>query len=146
MTPSDSQFTEAFERARVSSAKHGRYYLRSLESAAKDEAEPWFIPQDDRAIINLEHVLPQKPEGNWPTFTDDDATQYSKRLGNLVLLNASANSTAKSAGFEDKRAMYEASPYVLTSQVAEAEPSSPTTIVERQKGLAKLAVRAWPTG
>jgi len=144
MVPSNSQFTEAFERARVSSAKHGRYYLRSLESAAKDETEPWFIPQDDRAIINLEHVLPQKPEGNWPAFTEDDINQYSKRLGNLVLLNASANSTAKSASFRDKRKMYANSPYVLTSQVAEAEEWSPTSIVERQKSLARLAVKAWP--
>jgi hypothetical protein len=144
MVPSNSQFAEAFERARVSSAKLGRYYLRSLESAAKDETEPWFIPQDDRAIINLEHVLPQKPEGNWPAFTEDDVNQYSKRLGNLVLLNASANSTAKSASFQDKRKMYADSPYVLTSQVAEVEDWSPTSIVERQKGLAQLAVKAWP--
>ena len=39
-----------------------RYYLRSLETAAKNEAEPWFIPTDDGTVINLEHVLPKQPE------------------------------------------------------------------------------------
>jgi hypothetical protein len=145
MTPSDAQFIEAFERVRVSSAKYGRYYLRSLERAAKGENEPWFIPQDDRAIINLEHILPQTPQDNWPDFTQDDVSQYSKRLGNLVLLNASANSNLKSSSFEDKRAIYRDAPYVLTSQVADAGGWTPAAIVERQTGLAALAVKAWPT-
>ena len=144
LTPSDPQFQEAFERARVSTAKLGRYYLRSLEMAAKGEAEPWFIPQDDRAIINLEHVLPEKPEENWPHITEDDVSQYAKRLGNLVLLRASDNSHLKSAGFAEKKQIYAKSPYVLTSQTAELDDWTVSAIVERQKQLAELAVRTWP--
>jgi len=145
LTPSDAQFQEAFERARVSTAKFGRYYLRSLESAAKSEGEPWFIPQDDRSIINLEHVLPLRPEDNWGHVTDEDVGQYSKRLGNLVLLRASDNSDLKSASFEEKREVYERSPYVLTNQVSELAEWNVEAIVQRQKALAELAVKTWPT-
>jgi hypothetical protein len=145
LTPSDSQFKEAFERQRVSSAKLGRYLLRSLERAAKSEATPWFLPEDDAAIINLEHVLPQKPEDTWPDITDDDVAQYSKRLGNLTLMLAKDNADLKSASFETKRAVYARSPYVLTSALAEYPAWGVAEIIARQKQLADLAVKAWPT-
>lgn len=145
LTPSDHQFQEAFERARVTSAKFGRYYLRSMEMTAKGESEPWFVPEDDRSVINLEHVLPLKPEANWPSFTEDDVNQYSKRLGNMVLLRASDNSHVRSDPFDSKRPTYAASPYVLTSQVAGVDAWTPTAIADRQRELATLAVKTWPT-
>jgi len=144
LTPGDAQFKEAFERARVSSAKHGRYYLRSLEMTAKAEPEPWFIPQDDRSVINLEHVLPEKPEDNWPQISEEDVAQFAKRLGNLILLRASDNSQLRSAGFAEKRQIYARSPYVLTSQIAELDDWTVNAIVERQKRLAELALKTWP--
>ncbi len=85
ITPSDAWFREGFPRAKSSTAKLARYYLRSLERAAKNEAHPEFIPEDDRSIITLEHVLPLNPETNWPGFSEDDVRAYAKRLGNLVL-------------------------------------------------------------
>jgi Protein of unknown function DUF262/Protein of unknown function (DUF1524) len=145
LTPSDQQFREAFDRTRVSSARLGRYFLRSLEMAAKNEAEPWFVPQGDRSIINLEHVLPQKPEGNWNHFTEDDVALYAKRLGNLVLMRASDNSHVKSASFREKKQIYAKSPYVLTSQIGGLEEWTVASIVDRQKRLAELAVTTWPT-
>jgi hypothetical protein len=71
LTPGDAQFAAAFEIATVSNRKLARYYLRSLEMAAKSESEPWHIPNDDRSTINLEHVLPERPDGNWPQFSDE---------------------------------------------------------------------------
>jgi len=144
LTPSDSQFKEAFERMRVSSAKHARYYLRSLEMTALAEPEPWFIPQNDQRLINLEHVLPEKPEGNWPQFTEDDVAQYAKRLGNLTLLRASDNSYQRSAPFSEKKVVYAESPYRLTSQLARYDEWNVQAIVERQKVLAELAIPTWP--
>ena len=143
LMPSDQQFREAFERARVASARLGRYYLRVLEMAAKSEPEPYFIPQDDRSIINLEHVLPLKPEDEWPNVSIEDVDQYAKRLGNLVLMRATDNSHVKSDSFESKRPVYAASPYLLTSQLAEEEDWTPAAIVNRQTKLAELALKTW---
>lgn len=145
ITPRDNDFTAAFARAKVSNARLARYFLRSLESSAKSEPEPYFIPQDDPAIITLEHILPRKPEGNWPGFGDDDARSYTTRLGNLVLMRASDNSDSKSKPFSVKKPLYASSPYVLTSQVGDLDDWTADTITARQDGLAKLAAGTWRT-
>ena len=144
ITPTDDEFKAAFEVAKVSKAQLARYYLRSLEMAAKEEAEPWFMPTQDRSIINLEHVLPKKSEGNWPQFTDDVAGMYVNRLGNQVLMRASDNSDLRSATFSEKRDVYTQSPYLLTSQIAELDDWSPEAVSTRQDTLAVFALHAWP--
>ena len=144
ITPTNEEFKSAFETARVSKAQLARYYLRSLEMAAKGESEPWFMPTQDRSIINLEHVLPKKPEDDWSQFTDDEAAMYINRLGNQALLRASDNSDLKSAKFADKKAIYTESPYVLTNQIVELDEWSAVAVATRQKTLAELALVAWP--
>ena len=101
-------------------------------------------PNDDRLAINLEHVLPEKPEGNWPQFGEDEVKLYRNRLGNFVLLRASENSHLKSAGFDVKRTTYAASPYSLTKQAGEEGGWTTGTIEQRQAALAALAVQTWP--
>ncbi|OPH82898.1 DUF262 domain-containing protein [Nitrobacter vulgaris] len=142
--PNDQQFKEAFESATVSNAQFARYYLRSLERVAKEEPEPWLIPNDDANIITLEHVCPQKPEANWPSWTADDVKAYVKRIGNMVLLTAQANSTLKSSSFADKQTQLSQSPYETTSMVGENSRWLPEDVVARQKRLADLALKAWP--
>jgi hypothetical protein len=142
--PNDEQFQLAFETATVSKASLARYYLRSLEMTAKHEATPWFIPNDDRETINLEHVLPTDPMGNWNSFDPVLARADVKRIGNLALLLAKHNCDLRSANFQAKRDVYENTPYVLTSQIATVPEWTHERIVERQKSLAELAVKTWP--
>jgi Protein of unknown function DUF262/Protein of unknown function (DUF1524) len=144
LTPTDGPFAAAFENASLSNRKLARYYLRSMELAAKNEPEPWHIPNDDKSAINLEHVLPEKPEGHWPQFTDEQVKLYYKRIGNLCLMRASDNSAAKSAAFSVKRPIFTKSPYLLTKQIAEADGWTWEEIVARQKTLAGIAVKTWP--
>jgi hypothetical protein len=142
--PNDEQFRLAFQTATVSNRKLAKYYLRSLEMVAKQEGEPWHIPNDDKSVINLEHVLPERPEGNWPQFTDDQVRLFYKRIGNLALLRASENSTLKSGGFDTKKPVYQQSPYALTAQIAQAGSWTIKEIVERQEVLSGYALKAWP--
>jgi hypothetical protein len=144
IVPNDEQFRLAFQNATVSNRKLAKYYLRSLEMVAKNEKEPWHIPNDDKSVINLEHILPEKTEGNWPQFTDDQARLFYKRIGNLALLRASENSDFKSAGFDVKRTAYKNSPYALTSQVGDATEWTVKQIMDRQEVLSKYALKAWP--
>ena len=111
---------------------------------AKHEATLWFIPNDDRETINLEHVLPTDPMGNWNSFDPVVARADVKRIGNLALLLAKHNCDLRSANFETKRGVYENTPYVLTSQIATVHEWNHDRIVERQKLLAELAVKTWP--
>ena len=142
--PSDEEFRASFESARVSNARLARYYLRSLETAAKDESEPWFMPTEDETVINLEHVLPKQPGVNWPRFNDDEVRLYGRRLGNLALMRVSDNSTVRSDAFEEKKVFYAKSPYVLTQKIADYPQWTVQTITERQSHLAALALKAWP--
>jgi Protein of unknown function (DUF1524) len=144
ITPTNERFMNAFEMVTVSNRKLARYYLRCLEMVAKNEREPWHIPNDDRSVINLEHVLPEKTEGNWPQFTPEEVKIYNRRIGNLVLLRASDNSTIKSAGFAEKKLTFQNSPYELTRQISSCHNWGVAEITERQKTLAELAVQAWP--
>ncbi len=144
IVPNDEEFRKAFEVATVSKAQLARYYLRSLEMAAKGEATPWFIPNDDRQAINLEHVLPENPAKNWPLFDPEAAKVYRKRIGNMALLIAKANGDLGNAVFAEKTAVYKASPYELTRQIATLKEWGPTQVSERQRVLADLALKAWP--
>ena len=144
VTPNDEEFRIEFETARVSKAQLARYYLRSLEMAAKGESEPWFMPTDDRSVINLEHILPKKPDVNWPQFSEEEVGVFVNRLGNQALMRASDNSDLKSATFADKKQTYSSSPYVLTSQIGDLAKWNAESVAVRQKALAQLAVSAWP--
>ena len=142
--PSEDQFREAFLIAQVSNSKFARYYLRCLESACKKEREPWFVPNEDALSITLEHILPRVPEDNWPSFTNDEVKLYSKRIGNLALLQATPNSNLQSKSFSEKKPVYAVSPYETTSMVADHDSWTADEIVDRQRSLAELAVLAWP--
>ena len=144
IVPLDEEFRKAFESATVSKAQLARYYLRSLEMAAKQEATPWFIPNDDRQAINLEHILPENPGIKWPLFDLESAKVYRKRIGNMALLLAKDNGDIGNASFLDKQGIYRESPYELTRQLGQADQWGPAEITERQKGLAELAAKAWP--
>jgi Protein of unknown function (DUF1524) len=144
IVPGDKELLEKFAIAKVSNTRLARYYLRSLEMTAKKEAEPWFVLHEDRQIINLEHVLPKKPEEHWPLFDEDDVRRLTTRLGNLALLRVTDNSDLKSYDFSQKKPIYAESPYLLTNMIAEVDDWTATAIDERQKQLAELAVQTWP--
>ena len=144
IVPKDTQFQERFAVATVSNAKLARYYIRSLETAWKQEPHPLYLPNDDPGVVNLEHVLPRRPDGNWPQFSDEEAEALHRRLGNLALLNAKGNSDLKSAGFDEKKKVFATTPYELTKQIATLTQWTPIEINERQKKMAELAVRTWP--
>ena len=144
VTPKDQEFRLDFASVRVSKAVLARYYLRSLEMAAKGESEPWFRPMDDRAIINLEHVLPKKPEHNWPQFKPEEVEIYANKLGNQALLRATDNCALASDPFQKKKPVFANSPYILTSQLATFADWTPEAITQRQETLAGLALKAWP--
>ena len=144
--PSREEFRKAFETATVSKGQFARYYLRSLEMAAKDEATPWFIPNDDKQVINLEHILPQAPQQDWAHFNEDELRIYTRRIGNLALLLAKSNSsTLANDDFQTKRGVYKKeSPYELTRMIAQSAVWTKDEIASRQRSLAELALKAWP--
>jgi hypothetical protein len=144
IVPPDEEFQVAFGEARLTNSNFARYLLRAMEMQHHGETEPEFVPNDEREIVTLEHVLPQNPGADWPEIDPSDAEVYSKRLGNMVLLTASKNSVIGNSPFAAKKPHLAACAFALTKGVGRKNSWGLKEIKERQKQLASLAVTTWP--
>ena len=117
--------------------------ISALELQIKKDPQPELIPNEDQESINLEHVLPENPASLWDV-DDETALVNYRRLGNLVLLQATPNSVIGNLPFKDKKAALKASSFFLTKMVAENKAWTTKEINIRQRRLAELAVETWP--
>lgn len=139
----DSEFKEGLLRARVSKSHLARYYLRALElgMAGEPNADLGGI-LEDTTLYNLEHVIPLKPSTEWK-LQDETIQAYSKRLGNMTLLDPTHNSDFGSDTFKVKRPHYRKSPLLITQNVGKYDEWGPVQIDDRQAFLADRAVKIW---
>jgi len=142
--PPDGLFEAQFADARVSQGFLARYLLRALQLKAQDDKEPENVPNDEEQFINLEHVLPDNPNGDWKHIDPDTAAALHKRLGNMVLLQAKVNTLIGNTAFAEKKKVFKQSSYSLTQAVAKYDQWGAKEIKDRQGKLAKLAVETWP--
>jgi hypothetical protein len=141
VTPSDDEFRNAFAVLSVdpkgSCKRWLRYLLGELEAAAGGH-----VIDFEAADATIEHILPENPGGGWDAFTSEDRRRDVVRLGNLTPLERVLNRKIGSGGFEEKRAVYQESSYVLTNTIDAAE-WTPAAVRVRQIELAELAVHVW---
>jgi len=145
--PFDGEFKDSFEKAQVSKPKLARYYLRTLELEAGGEDQREFIPNPDASELTLEHILPENPaKGEWQDFDDEERKLYTTRIGNLTLLTEKMNSNVRNGPFKEKKQYYTKSSLLLTKQIATFDKWNKESINDRQRYLAKLALKAWSIG
>lgn len=145
ITPDDQTFKEAFSLATVTKADYARYYLRALEHAKLDDPEQPHLVNEDPTIITLEHILPKNPNlADWPEFDTDNVGRFTRRIGNMCLLQKTPNSSIGNIPFKDKRITFQSSPFVLSQEVVNYSAWTPNAIETRQLELASLALKAWP--
>ncbi len=94
----------------------------------------------------VEHILPENPMEAWDeTFPPglQEASVY--RLGNLTLIESSANKEISNATYDEKIDTYKNSAYVLTKEIPEIAPEewTPELVNKRQQQLAARAVHLW---
>jgi Protein of unknown function DUF262/Protein of unknown function (DUF1524) len=143
--PGDAVFAAAFEEAKIAQNYLARYLLRAMEQHQQQASEPEFVPSDDEGTVNLEHVLPENPGTNWPGVDADSAPALFRRIGNLVLLQASKNTLAGNSSFEVKKPILQESGFALTQDVAGNASWASAEIAARQARLAQLALHTWPS-
>ena len=141
--PQDEVFREQFKIATVSQAKNARYYLSSIENHKRGKQHPELLVNLNPDSVNLEHVLPQNPEGNYPTFTDEQHSAYYKRIGNLTLMKTKENNDFKSSKFSDKKTKYAESELWITNSLSTLLEWNINEINKRQIELAELAIETW---
>ncbi len=142
--PSDAVFIAAFSEAKIAQNYLARYLLRAMEQRAKNLDEPEFVPNDAENSINLEHVLPENPGDQWPDVDSDTAGAWFRRIGNLVLLQASKNTLSGNNAFQKKQSVFKDSGFELTNVVGKESQWGPKEIAARQATLAILAAQTWP--
>lgn len=144
VVPSDTAFKEAFAAVTLTKSKVVRYLLSGLERQARNESEPELVVNEDATEVNLEHVLPQNPEQNWPNVTAEEAAAFAYRIGNFALLRKSENETLGNGPYTQKRPVLAASSLKFTSEIAAQASWGPDEIKSRQLQMAALAVKVWP--
>lgn len=140
---SDAEFEQAFAVARVSAQYLARFYLRVLEkqsAAAGDE----LVVNPNIDAVNLEHVMPQTRAPHWLQVPEEQHENYVKRLGNMALLDRDLNEKIGNLPFADKAKLLAKSKIAMTNSIASASIWDPDAIDERQRKMAKLAVKVWP--
>jgi Protein of unknown function DUF262/Protein of unknown function (DUF1524) len=142
--PVDSDFEIEFGTASVSNAI-SRYLLHVLERSVAGIKQPELIANANPDEVSLEHILPKNPSpGTWSAFEPETASVWARKLGNLCLLASDENGAATNAEFSAKKPTYAKSNLKLTSEVATCSTWDSKSIQERQKKLAKIALKTWP--
>jgi len=140
----DAKFEQDFALFSVDTSgqqrKLAKYILARLEADASNRA---CDPDTDPATI--EHILPENPGPGWEAFPEAYWSDAVYRLGNLTLLEASANRRVGNSDYAAKRAEYAQSSYRLAQLVAERAPTEWTLahLERRQRELAQRAVHIW---
>lgn len=122
-------------------ASFGKYFLLRLELAVAEHD----VLREFNAK-SVEHVLPQNPapEGYWADRHEiEDIPSYVHKIGNLVLLSKSKNSSARNRAFPEKKERYlrkRVSDYPRSVQVLDYEDWLPETIEERTTEAQQLIV------
>lgn len=83
-------------------ASHAKYVLLRLDEALSDGS----VKRQFTSHVSIEHVLPRHPIGNYPEFSEESRTEWTHRLGNLVLLSHRKNASAGNRPFLEKIETY----------------------------------------
>ena len=142
--PKDPDFHKAFQKKTVSAnnSKLARYILSEINRHYLKSKE--LIANPNEMELNLEHILPKKPNNNWlEKFSRNDPSQYIYRLGNMTLLDSSVNSKLGNRSFQEKSEAFAHSKLEITKEVADYSVWSPKQIEQRQEKMSKAACQIW---
>lgn len=141
---SDAEFEQGFAVARSSAQYLARFYLRVLEKQNSAAAGEELIVNPNVEAVNIEHIMPQTREPHWKEIPAEQHESFVKRLGNLTLLDRVLNEKSGNLPFTEKAKAFAESNISMTREVANVVTWDTNAIDERQRQMAKLAIKAWP--
>ena len=105
----------------------------------------------EHLIITIEHVLPQNPGRGSQWYRDfpdeEERTEWTHRLANLVLLSRRKNVGASNYDFDKKKREYfqkgGAAAFVLTATVRDEREWTPAVLARRQRELIDVLKKEW---
>ena len=142
--PDDTAFRAAFaeKTIRTTDSRNNRVVRLILCALEKHLSGQDYSFTSD--AFNIEHVLPQNAPDGWGGFDNDDAEALVYRLGNMTLLQASANRDLGTVAYDQKRANYEQSGFAITKKLANDNAEwTPERIAAQQNWMATQATSIW---
>lgn len=141
----DERFIQDFSRLEVNTTRGrkriAKYILAKLQADASGRAVDW---ETDPGTI--EHILPENPADEWADMIPEQHWASAiYRVGNLTLLEASANREMGNSNYQQKAVAYASSQYEITRQIPQDAPEewSMALLNDRQMKLARRAAHIW---
>lgn len=166
--PSNKEFREALSGPGIYDRMH-RARLKALLVVLENSLRSDMVVGNDLldvgdSSLNIEHVMPQKWQSNWPLHSDASDTDEARRigainrLGNLTLATTKLNPAMSNRAWTDKRPLLQSHSLVrlTTASILASPPTSnlsdaewtrvwdETRIEDRTALLTGLAEDLWP--
>lgn len=143
LIPRDDVFVPDYEFKSGIPDTIARYMLLKIENHLRQaEGQPAL----DFADVTLEHIIPKKSKAHWGLDpSKPEVKNQIGRLGNLTLLRGPVNRDVGNLSFADKKKLYgnKAHTLFISKDILSKTNWTNTEINERQKWLAKQAVKIW---
>ena len=136
----DAEFAEGLMELTGLTTPQARYILRKIEWAENKETTM------ASSGVEIEHVLPQRPDLNWKSYmggSNDDIREACQKLGNLTLLYEKLNKQASARSFNEKKVTYRQSKIQLTQDLCEFPSWTYDSIDARQRTFSERALQIW---
>ena len=142
--PQDAEFRSAFaeKTLRTTSTRNKkvvRFILFRFEERLSGKTFEF-----ESARYGIEHVLPENPGERWTQFDEQQQEASTYRLGNMTLLDSSANRSLGNVGYDEKRVVFRASGFSITTKLSEDfDAWTVDKIRSRQSWMARQAAGIW---
>jgi hypothetical protein len=141
--PSSEVFKESFENLSYKNSEKTRKLIKYILGEINDFNAKTKEHKIDFNNVNIEHILPQKPDKAWK-LTKKEIKEYVNKIGNLTLLDKRINSKVQNKVIKEKIKFLEDSELPIT-KILVKELSDlkykwrKKEIIGRQKRLADIA-------
>ena len=143
-------FEEDFTNLKVHDNKASNVILCQISNHIQGVAREL----QERSEVHVEHILPQNPAGGGWWFHDDRFSleeesdyyykKYVPRIGNLTLLHAQLNGTARNSPYDEKIEIFNASELEITRSLPDTYETWDADAIElRSQQLAGIALQIW---
>ncbi len=137
----DKDFKNDFSTTQMSTKrarKLVRYILFGIENHLSHSDNDFEVNP-----ATIEHILPENATEDWAVhFPATIQESYLYRIGNYTLLEDDKNKECGTKSFTEKKAVYQSSQYMMTTQIT-AHEWTPNTLDDRQNKLADYASAVW---
>lgn len=139
---SDDDFQEAFKRKEINTKSSSKTKVKQILLKFESDSADKLCANSPK--LSIEHILPEKPTEEWNKIFDNQAENYIYRIGNYTLLDSKQNKDCSRKSFDEKKQVYNNSPYEITKYIADnLNKWDIEELEKRQNYLAKKAKDIW---